>query len=53
LPVLTCPQIAGFQPSTEDRTYRTSVGTLAVYFDEADVVIDIQPRAFDLSIFKK
>ena len=34
-------------------TYRTSGGNLAVYFDEADVVTDIQPGAFELSIFKK
>jgi TonB family protein len=34
-------------------TYRTSGGTLAVYFDDADTVVDIRPRAFDLSIFKK
>jgi TonB family protein len=33
--------------------YKTSGGTLAVYFDDADVVIDVQPRAFDLSIFEK
>jgi TonB family protein len=34
-------------------TYKTPHGALAVYFDDAGVVIDIQPRAFDLSIFKK
>ena len=34
-------------------TYTTLRGTLAVYFDDAQVVIDVQPSAFDLSIFKK
>lgn len=34
-------------------TYRTTVGRLAVYFDDENVVIDVQPRAFDLSTFRR
>jgi TonB family protein len=34
-------------------TYTTTRGALLVYFDDAQVVIDVQPRSFDLSIFKK
>jgi len=44
------------QPSQIDGrrwTYRTPHGALAVYFDDAHVVVDVQPRAFDLSFFKK
>jgi TonB family protein len=33
-------------------TYATRP-VLRVYFDDAGVVVDIQPRAFDLSVFKK
>jgi TonB family protein len=34
-------------------TYNTPRGTLVVYFEDAQVVIDVQPGAFDLSVFKK
>jgi TonB family protein len=34
-------------------TYTTSRGVLTVYFDDAQVVIDVQPRSFDLTVFKK
>jgi TonB family protein len=34
-------------------TYTTARGTFAVYFDDAHVVIDVQPPGFDLAIFKK
>lgn len=34
-------------------TYTTSRGVLTVYFDDAQVVIDVQPRTFDLTVLKK
>ena len=34
-------------------TYTTARGVLAVYFDDAHVVIDVQPPGFDLAIFTK